>query len=62
MKSTKLRKISKEVIRFWTKSAKQCYLIGGMCEKCTVLPEDLKEQCRMKECVILLVEKLGKPF
>lgn len=45
MNYTKLKSISKECIRRWTTTAKQCYLLGGMCKKCTILPEDLKEKC-----------------
>jgi hypothetical protein len=33
-----------------------------MCEKCTILPEDLKAKCQMKYIILLLVAKFGKPF
>lgn len=62
MNYTKLKSISKECIKRWTTTAKQCYLLGGMCKKCTILPEDLKEKCLMKYAIILLTNKLGKPF
>ena len=62
MNYTKLTKFSKECIRHWTTTAKQCYLLGGMCKKCTALPADLKEKCLMKYAIVLLTKKLGKPF
>ena len=62
MNYTKLKSISKECIKHWTTTAKQCYLLGGMCEKCTILPEDFKTKCQMKYIILLLVAKLGKPF
>lgn len=62
MNYTKLKNISKDCIKSWTTLAKQCYFIGGDCKKCYVIPKDIKKQCRMKECIILLTTKLGKPF
>ena len=47
-------------IRRWTKQAAECFLNGMICTKCTI-PEDLKEGCRMKACVLELVKKFGKP-
>lgn len=48
--------------RLWTISAKQCYLIGADCEKCKIMPDDLKNKCKMKDTIIGLTETLGKPF
>lgn len=48
--------------RLWTDSAKQCYLIGADCEKCEIMPDDLKNKCKMKATIIGLTETLGKPF
>lgn len=62
MNYLKLKNFSKDTIRYWTCTAKQCYLLGANCEKCSILPEDIKKRCQMKYVILLLVKKLGKPF
>lgn len=52
----------KSIYRHWTISAKQCYLIGANCDKCKIVPNDIKKICRMKYAIILLTKKFGKPF
>lgn len=47
-------------LRCWTASAIECYLNGLVCANCT-LPNDIKQQCKMKPCVLELVKKFGKP-
>lgn len=47
-------------IERWTESAYECYLNGLNCKICTI-PNDLKENCRMKPCVLELVKKFGVP-
>lgn len=47
-------------LRHWTDSAIECYIIGGVCSKCT-LPYDLRKKCRMKAVILELVKKFGKP-
>ena len=44
----------------WTKSAVECYLIGGQCQICPVY-KIIKDKCKMKGTVLMLVRKLGKP-
>jgi len=48
----------------WTQSAIDCYSIGCMCTKCNlykVFFSTRNLKCRMKETVIELVRKIGKP-
>lgn len=52
----------KSTYRRWTTSAKQCYLIGANCDKCKIVPDDFKSKCRMKDSIVGLTEKFGKPF
>jgi hypothetical protein len=46
----------------WTKTAKECYLIGCRCDQCN-LPRLLESEgkCRMKPVVLELVRRYGKP-
>ena len=50
----------KSNLRRWTKTTVDCYYNGMKCNICE-LPEDLKEQCRLKPIVLELVKKFGKP-
>lgn len=48
----------------WTPTAEECYRIGCNCSKCNIYKIYFSEnyfKCRMKETVIELVRKLGKP-
>lgn len=45
----------------WTQSALDCYEIGGDCRQC-LLPLDLKRICHMRERIIKIVRKFGKPY
>ena len=48
----------------WTPTAKDCYIIGCNCSKCNIYKIYFKNsvfKCRMKEAVIELVRKFGKP-
>ena len=45
----------------WTQSAIDCYDIGGDCRQC-LLPLDLKRICHMRERIIKIVRKFGKPY
>ncbi len=48
----------------WTPTAKECYQIGCNCSKCNIYKIYFSGKyfrCRMKETVIELVRKLGKP-
>ena len=42
--------------RRWTRQAIECYYLGGICEKCSLL-EDFKPHCHMKAAIIQLVEQ-----
>ena len=46
MNYLKLKNFSKGTIKYWTNTAKQCYLLGANCEKCTILPEDIKKDVK----------------
>lgn len=46
----------------WSKGAIQCYNIGCRCSICNIVPLWFKDKCRMKESVIELVKKFGKPI
>lgn len=52
--------VTEQNIRRWTKQAIECFKNGMVCAKCNI-PEDLKEGCKMKPCVLELVKKFGKP-
>lgn len=47
--------------RNWTYTARKCYKIECVCSKCDEVPDDLKSECKMKQAVIKLIEKFGKP-
>lgn len=42
--------------RRWTPQAIECYYLGGICEKCSLL-EDVKPKCHMKATILQLVEQ-----
>lgn len=44
----------------WTRSAKDCYFLGCICSLCPVY-QIIGKKCRMKQTVLALVRKLGKP-
>lgn len=48
-------------IRRWTKLAKECYSVNCICDNCSFVPEDMKENCRVKTYVVKSFEKFGKP-
>ena len=45
----------------WTTSAIECYLRHCVCKDCPYMPEDLKPKCQMKNYVLLIFAKWGKP-
>lgn len=45
----------------WSVSAQECYHSGCRCSTCTMMPEDLKHKCRMKNMVRELVRLYGAP-
>ena len=48
----------------WTPTAVECYLLGCNCSKCNIYKIYFSKnyfKCKMKETVIELVRKLGKP-
>ena len=45
----------------WSVSAQECYHSGCRCSTCTMMPEDLKSKCRMKNMVRELVRLYGAP-
>lgn len=47
-------------VRRWTVSAIDCYFRGCVCSGCPVY-EILGNRCRMKQSVLMLVRKFGKP-
>ena len=47
-------------MRRWTDSAIECYKRGCRCSGCTI--KQIYPQCRMKNSVIQLVAKFGKPI
>lgn len=44
----------------WTKQAKDCYFSGFSCRCCSVY-RILSDSCRMKESVISLIRRSGRP-
>ena len=55
---------SETISKKWTQSAIECYLIGCNCSKCTLNKLYFSNsifKCKMKEVVIELVRKIGKP-
>lgn len=50
----------KAMLRRWTQSAIECYNIGCDCSKCQY-SRILLTPCQMRNTVILLVKKFGKP-
>lgn len=47
-------------LRRWTQSARDCYFRGCICSGCPIY-EILETKCRMKQTVLELVRKFGKP-
>lgn len=48
----------------WTPTAIECYLLGCNCSKCNINKIYFKDsifKCKMKDTVIELVRKFGKP-
>jgi len=55
---------SETICKNWTPAAKDCYFIGCNCSNCNIYKIYFSEnnfKCRMKEIVIELVRKYGKP-
>ena len=55
---------SETAAKAWTPSAINCYTIGCTCSKCNLYKiyfADSTAKCRMKETVIELVRKFGRP-
>lgn len=45
----------------WTDIAQECYFRGCRCKGCLLMPDELKEKCRMKKTVRELVRLYGAP-
>ena len=55
---------SETVSKIWTQTAKDCYSIGCNCSKCNLYKIIFSKsvyKCQMKNIVIELVRKIGKP-
>ena len=52
--------VNEKILRGWTQSAIDCYNIGCNCSKC-IIKKSISSECCMKQTVILLVKKFGKP-
>ena len=55
---------SETICKNWTPTAEECYYLGCNCNKCSIHKfyfSDSNYKCRMKETVIELVRKFGKP-
>ena len=55
---------SETVAQNWTQTAIDCYMLGCICSKCNIYKIYFLEsgfRCRMKDCVIELVRRLGIP-
>ena len=55
---------SETICKNWTKAAEECYLLGCNCSKCNIYKIYFSKsvfKCKMKETVIELVRKYGKP-
>ena len=55
---------SETISKNWTNTAVDCYLLGCNCSKCNLYKIYFKKnifKCKMKDTVIELVRKLGKP-
>ena len=55
---------SETISKIWTPSAKDCYSIGCNCSKCNLYKIYFSNsilKCMMKQTVIELVRKFGKP-
>lgn len=69
-KEMKRRKYKRRLVRLgnpnhmpytWSVSAVDCYELGCNCSKCNIIPQDMKKECQMKETVLELVRRYGKP-
>lgn len=45
----------------WSDAAVSCYEIGCTCSWCGIVPGDMKKFCKMKDTVMELVRRYGKP-
>ena len=55
---------SETTSKSWTQTAVECYSLGCVCSKCNlywIYFADSERKCKMKDTVIELVRKLGKP-
>lgn len=55
---------SETISKNWTQTAEDCYLIGCNCSRCNIYKiyfSENKFRCKMKEIVIELVRRYGKP-
>ena len=52
--------VDENILKGWTQMAEDCYNIGCDCSKCSI-KNILSSECHMKQTVILLVKKFGKP-
>ena len=55
---------SETICKNWTPTAKECYQLGCNCSKCNLYKIYFTKslfKCKMKETVIELVRKYGKP-
>ncbi len=56
---------SETITRNWTPAAIDCYNLGCNCSVCNLYKlyfENSVSKCKMKQSVIELVRKIGKPF
>ena len=52
--------VNENILKGWTQTAIDCYNLGCNCNKCK-LKNIISSECCMKQTVILLVKKFGKP-
>lgn len=53
--------IQEDITRRWTKLTKECYSIGCICDNCNFIPQNYKSVCKVKNYVLALYRKFGKP-
>lgn len=55
------RPVQKDTTRRWTKLAVECYSINCICSNCSFIPDKYKSICQVKNYVLELYRKFGKP-
>ena len=53
--------IQVELTRRWTNLTKECYSINCICKNCSFIPQQYKSICKVKNYVLALYRKFGKP-